>query len=433
DVYMELEKSTSHRNIRVLMDKLTYLTNRILSQPRIQELAQSGKHFDLIIQDALLKDAELYFGYIFKAPVILTSAVGTQNTINYLVNNPGAPAYVPGCGLAMTDEMNFWERVQNVVYSWYFHVNLHFHSMQQEEFLKTYFNDTPSIEELRENIALILSNAHPSFQSPRPRSPNIIDVGGIHIGEPEPLPADLQKYMDSAKEGVILFTMGSHIRTAVLPEETIKCIIEALSRIPQKVLLKWETNDIPIASKNILTRRWFPQTSVLAHPNLKAIVTHGGLNTKIEAIYFGVPMIGVPLCMDQRTNVAHSVAEGIAIRINLRELSETTLHDALTEIINNSSYRANIRTKSQMLRDQPMKPIDVAIYWIEYVMKFNGTRHLQNKGVKLYWFQNDLLDVAAFFLFISILIIWILFKVLHFIFESFRTASLIRWRKNKTD
>ncbi|KAG5861030.1 UDP-glucosyltransferase 2, partial [Gonioctena quinquepunctata] len=342
DVFMEMEKNP-YRNLRVFMDKLTYLTNRILSQPRIQELAQSGKHFDLIIQDALWKDAELYFGYIFKAPVILTSALGTQNTMNYLVNNPEAPAYVPGCGLSLTDEMNFWERVQNVVFSWYVYVNLHFHSMQQEEILKTHFNDTPSIEELRENIALIFSNAHLSFQSPRPRSPNIIDIGGIHLGEPEPLPADLQKYMDSAREGVILFTMGSHIRTTVLPEETIKCIIKALSRIPQKVLLKWETDDISIASENILTRRWFPQTSVLAHPNLKAIVTHGGLNTKIEAIYFGVPMIGVPFFVDQKTNVAHSVAEGIAILINLRELSETTLYDALTEIVNNPRFNGTRR------------------------------------------------------------------------------------------
>ncbi|KAG5880555.1 hypothetical protein JTB14_021227 [Gonioctena quinquepunctata] len=86
-----------------------------------------------------------------------------------------------------------------------------------------------------------------------------------------------------------------------------------------------------------------------------------------------------------------------------------------------------------MLRDQPMKPMDVAIYWTEYVMKFNGTRHLQNKGVKLYWFQDILLDVAAFFLLILILVIWILTRVLRFVINSFTMSSVGRWRKNKND
>ncbi|KAG5880554.1 hypothetical protein JTB14_021226 [Gonioctena quinquepunctata] len=386
DIYVEMEKSP-YINMSLLRDMITYVTDRLFAHPKVQGLIKSGKHFDLIVLDCLMKEAELYFGHVFEAPVILTASFGTQHIINHLMNNPEPSAYVPSCGLALTDEMSFWERVQNVVYSWYVYINIHFHSMQQEKILKKYFNDAPGIDELKNNIALVLSNAHPSFQSPRPLSPNIIEIGGIHIENPDPLPEDLQKYMDNSKEGVIYFTMGTHLKTSALPEKTFISIIRALSRLPQKVLFKCETDDLPIASNNILTRRWFSQASVLAHPNLKAIVTHGGLMTKIEAIHYGVPMIGVPFFGDQKTNVAHSVAEGIAIQIKPSELSETTLHDAVTEIINNSNYQTNVRIKSQMLRDQPMKPIDVAIYWTEYVMKFNGTRHLQNKGVKFTGFR----------------------------------------------
>lgn len=51
-----------------------------------------------------------------------------------------------------------------------------------------------------------------------------------------------------------------------------------------------------------------------------------------------------------------------------------------------------------------MKPIDTAIYWAEFVMRHNGTKHLQNKSMRLYRFQNLLLDVALFIAAVMVLI-----------------------------
>ncbi|KAJ8963143.1 hypothetical protein NQ318_018608 [Aromia moschata] len=81
------------------------------------------------------------------------------------------------------------------------------------------------------------------------------------------------------------------------------------------------------------------------------------------------------------------------------------------------SYKDNIKRKSLMLRDQPLKPIDVAIYWSEFVMRYNGTSHLLNKGMKLYRFQNLLLDVTAFLLLISVTTVIIFLKTCKFIFK----------------
>lgn len=49
--------------------------------------------------------------------------------------------------------------------------------------------------------------------------PNIISIGGAHIKAPKALPADLQKYLDDAKDGVIYFSLGSIMKSANMPKE----------------------------------------------------------------------------------------------------------------------------------------------------------------------------------------------------------------------
>ena len=74
---------------------------------------------------------------------------------------------------------------------------------------------------------------------------------------------------------------------------------------------------------------------IVAHPNVKVFVTHGGRLSTIEAIYFGVPLVGIPVFGDQLSNIATAAADGYAVKINLEELSEQTLSSALNEVLTN--------------------------------------------------------------------------------------------------
>lgn len=40
--------------------------------------------------------------------------------------------------------------------------------------------------------------------------------------------------------------------------------------------------------------------------------------------------------------------------------------------------------------------MDVAIYWVEHVIKHKGAKHLQHAGLKLNWYQYYLIDVIGF-------------------------------------
>lgn len=51
---------------------------------------------------------------------------------------------------------------------------------------------------------------------------------------------------------------------------------------------------------------------------------------------------------------------------------------------------------SAIFKDQPEKPVDRAVFWVEYVIRHNGANHLRLPGEDLNFFQYFLLDVIAF-------------------------------------
>lgn len=69
--------------------------------------------------------------------------------------------------------------------------------------------------------------------------------------------------MESVKEGVVYFSLGSVVKSSKMPKETVSLLLSELSKIEQTVLWKWEADDIPQLPKNVIVRKWFPQNDIL--------------------------------------------------------------------------------------------------------------------------------------------------------------------------
>ncbi|KAF5926834.1 hypothetical protein HPG69_001465 [Diceros bicornis minor] len=73
------------------------------------------------------------------------------------------------------------------------------------------------------------------------------------------------------------------------------------------------------------------------HPKTKAFITHGGANGIYEAVYHGIPMLGIPLFADQPDNIVHMKTKGAAIRLDLNTMSSIDLLNTLKTVINDPS------------------------------------------------------------------------------------------------
>jgi glucuronosyltransferase len=64
-------------------------------------------------------------------------------------------------------------------------------------------------------------------------------------------------------------------------------------------------------------------------------VTHGGLLGALEAVYCGVPLVGIPIIFDQMHNMENYMAQGFALRLDFDSLTKEALLDAMKTVMGN--------------------------------------------------------------------------------------------------
>lgn len=61
--------------------------------------------------------------------------------------------------------------------------------MRDNEELRARFgDDIPDVNEIAKKISLTIVNQHYSYTGPKPLSKQLVELGGIHIKEPKPIP-----------------------------------------------------------------------------------------------------------------------------------------------------------------------------------------------------------------------------------------------------
>ncbi|KAM6120399.1 UDP-glucuronosyltransferase 2A2-like isoform 4-T5 [Pterocles gutturalis] len=247
------------------------------------------------------------------------------------------------------------------------------------------------------------------FEFPRPLLPNFEFVGGLHCQPAKPLPEEMEEFVQSSGEhGIVVFSLGSMVYN--LTDEKSNLIAGALSQLPQKVLWRYKGKKPQTLGSNTRIYDWIPQNDLLGHPLAKAFITHGGTNGIYEAIYHGIPMVGIPMFADQHDNIAHMRAKGAAVELDFSTMTMQDLVDALKTIINNSTYKENALRLSKIHHDQPLKPLDRAVFWVEFVMRHKGAKHLRPAAHHLTWYQYHCLDILAFLLTCAAIVVFILVK-----------------------
>ncbi|XP_035997867.1 UDP-glucuronosyltransferase 2B19-like [Fundulus heteroclitus] len=391
----------------------------------LRQLNETG--YDLFLTDPAFPGGVLLAHYL-KLPLVLNVRWISSGEGHSAVA-PSPLSYIPAVFSHFSDKMHFSQRVQNIifhgmlVYMHYYVANPPFQAVCEK-----YLGDNITTFSLVQAADLWLMRVDFTFELPRPTMPNVIYIGGFQGKPSKPLPLELEEFMQSSGEhGVIVMTLGTLLSD--LGPEVSETFASAFASLPQKVVWRHIGKRPPTLGNNTMLVDWLPQNDILGHVKAKVFITHGGTNGIYEAIYHGVPVLGIPLIFDQYDNIIRLTARGVAEIADVTTMTVDSLTIALKTILDpEKPYKQNMIKLSQLHHDKPMKPIDSAVFWIEYVMRHRGAAHLRSEFYKLPWYAYHGLDVMAFCVTSVLLIISI-------IWVSCRSCIniLIKNRKSKPE
>ncbi|MBN3298333.1 UDB31 glucuronosyltransferase, partial [Amia calva] len=357
----------------------------------MKRLQETG--FDLVLTDPAIPVGVLV-AHRLQLPLVLN--------VRWIINGEGhfaiAPSplsYVPRLYSKLPAQMSFQQRLTNFLfyglslYVYWFVTNPPYQAVCER-----YFGPGVDIYSLMQGADLWLMRMDFIFEFPRPTMPNVVYVGGFHCQQSKPLDPELEAFVQSSGEhGVVLMSLGTLL--GGLPPKITEKISSVFAQLPQKVIWR-HLGERPLnLGNNTLLVKWIPQNDLLGHPKTKAFVTHGGTNGIYEAIYHGVPVVGIPLLYDQFDNMIRLEARGVARVLDASRLEMADMLQALRDVLEDPSYRQNMQRLSGLHQDQPLTPLDRALFWIEFVMRHKGAAHLRTESYKLPWYIYHSVDVVT--------------------------------------
>ncbi|XP_022164054.1 2-hydroxyacylsphingosine 1-beta-galactosyltransferase-like isoform X1 [Myzus persicae] len=416
---MELVHMNFVTSVQLKWDLGIRMSDSVMSHENMKNFVQSSSNsFDLVIIETFCQEYTVAMGHKYNAPVINLSPAMPWVSVSKWLDVPATYSYIPDMCLQSTGDMGFIERLKNTISGLmqsYADNFVYFPKMK--ETMDTYitydgWESRPPLEQMLKNVSLTLVNSnYYAIGVARPYLPGIVEVGGMHIKPPNPLPENLQIFLDAADEGAIFFSFGSIINLNDLPNEKLEIVLSVIQKLKQKVIIKWTPNDGVKLSENIMTGSWFPQNDILAHPNVKLFITHGGLHSIEETISNAIPVVGIPFFADQYLNMKIAEEKGYGKLVNFFEMTEESFGNAVKELLSNVMYKETAKVQSQVFKDQPMKPLDLAVYWVEYVIRNGGAEHLISGSIELNDAQYFLLDISLILFVLIGLIIWLCYLV----------------------
>ncbi|XP_051164844.1 UDP-glucosyltransferase 2-like [Leptopilina boulardi] len=361
--------------------------------------------WDVAILDGAYPECLLGIIHSERIPTIMLNTVALYSGSITRQGNPSPWAIRPYFGKAFTQDMNFFQRVLNVASLMTLEV-MHWIMITGylQPTLRKYLGDqVPDVRDLVSEVPLTLQNNHYSVADSVPNLSNVVNVACLHCRPAMQLSPELESFL---RRGFIFVSMGSSVRASGMPEALRSMFVAAFSTLPFNVVWKWEGGKIKDLPPNVRTGAWWPQQELLGHPKLRAFVSHGGLLSLHEAAYHGSPTLVLPVFCDHDGNAAQAEKLGYALVVDLASISINDLRESILKVasLDKNSYREAAKRRSVLLRDLPVGTKELAAWWVEHVSKYEGAEHLKSTARNMGVLQYYSLDVAAFYLIISLVL-----------------------------
>ena len=161
-----------------------------------------------------------------------------------------------------------------------------------------------------------------------------------------------------------------------------RTILEAAQRLPefQLVLSVGKNIDLedlrPIPSNAIVVRK-APQIELLKRADL--CITHAGLNTALESLAQGVPMVAVPIAYDQPGVAARISYHGVGEFLEIDNLTVGHLFELIQKVLANPGYRDKARYFQKVIAET--QGLDLAADLVERELQMALNQELSAQSV----------------------------------------------------
>jgi MGT family glycosyltransferase len=159
-----------------------------------------------------------------------------------------------------------------------------------------------------------------------------------------------QPYAVPAGDGRLVYlSLGSLGSADVL---LMQRLIDTLAETDHRVIVSLgPQHDQLTLHDGMVGEEFLPQTTIL--PQVDAVVTHGGNNTITECLWFGKPMVVLPLFWDQYDNAQRMDETGFGVRLDTYHHTPDELTGALNRVLNDGALHARLAAVSGRLRKTP--------------------------------------------------------------------------------
>jgi MGT family glycosyltransferase len=158
-------------------------------------------------------------------------------------------------------------------------------------------------------------------------------------------PADL----GDPQAPLVYLSLGS-LGSADLP--LMRRLVGALAEVRCRVVVsKGPLHDQLDLPDGMVGSEYLPQISVL--PQVDAVITHGGNNTVTECLFFGKPMVVLPLFWDQFDNAQRIAETGFGVRCPTYDVGPDELGAALDAVRTDPARTDRLAAISRRLQSAP--------------------------------------------------------------------------------
>lgn len=151
------------------------------------------------------------------------------------------------------------------------------------------------------------------------------------------------------------------------PEFLRRCMEELADGPWQVILAAGGDSNIGPAPRNCIVRPEVPQMEILSRAS--AFVTHGGMNSVQEALYYSVPMVLAPQAADQFWISARTTELGAGLLLDTSRLEAGAIRTKVTAVLTGAGYAAAAAHIARPLREAggPTQAADEIQDWMSFV------------------------------------------------------------------